>query len=179
MKQVRKLICVLMAALLPGMSVIGSELPPGKVEAVRRGMTICGGGLGLAVGIFSAIDLIPADTPLSNSLLVAIPLTAITVTTGALAGRWIADRALAIRPSLLFSPVVGTGLGMLGAGLAGGVSFAIGMAIAVPAVGVSTGSLNYPQSIGMGFVAGAVWGGIAGIPVGAVMVPIISLYMGF
>jgi len=49
----------------------------------------------------------------------------------------------------------------------------------MPIVNVSTGTLNYPQSIGMGFLAGAVWGGIFGIPAGAVAVPIISLYMSF
>ncbi|GAI22304.1 unnamed protein product, partial [marine sediment metagenome] len=38
---------------------------------------------------------------------------------------------------------------------------------------------TYPQAIGMGFLAGAVWGGIAGIPAGALAVPIISLYMEF
>jgi hypothetical protein len=31
----------------------------------------------------------------------------------------------------------------------------------------------------MGFLSGAFWMGLAGIPAGAVAVPIISLYMGF
>jgi len=39
--------------------------------------------------------------------------------------------------------------------------------------------VNYPQAVGMGFLAGAFWGGLLGIPLGAVAVPIISLYMGF
>jgi hypothetical protein len=68
---------------------------------------------------------------------------------------------------------------MLGAAFSGGVSFALGMAIAIPATGVSTGTFNYPQAVGMAVVAGALWGGIAGIPTGAVVVPVISLYMDF
>jgi hypothetical protein len=68
---------------------------------------------------------------------------------------------------------------MIGSAVAGGISFALAFAIAVRVVEVSTGDFDYLQSIGMGFLAGAVWGGIAGIPAGAVAVPIISLYMGF
>ena len=44
---------------------------------------------------------------------------------------------------------------MLGAAFSGGISFALGMAIAIPVTGVSTGSLDYLQSIGMAVVAGA------------------------
>jgi len=41
------------------------------------------------------------------------------------------------------------------------------------------GPFNYPQAVGMGFLAGAFWGGLLGIPVGAVAVPLISIYMAF
>jgi len=87
--------------------------------------------------------------------------------------------ALKLSPSLLLSPIVGAALGMIGSAVAGGISFALGMGLAIPIVYVDVGDFTYPQAIGMGFLAGAVWGGIAGIPAGALAVPIISLYMGF
>jgi hypothetical protein len=179
MKQIRTAVCILMATLIPGLSVVGNDLPADKVERVRTGMTICGAVLGLGIGIPSVLDLIPKDTPLSQTLLVAIPVVATTMITGALASRWVADTTLELQPALLLSPIVGAGLGMIGSAVAGGISFALAFAIAVPVVEVSTGDFDYLQSIGMGFLAGAVWGGIAGIPAGAVAVPIISLYMGF
>jgi hypothetical protein len=179
MTRKKKGLCTLLAGLLVGVSAFGNDLPQEKVAKVRTGMTICGAVLGLGIGIAGSLDLIPAGTPLADTLLVLIPTTAAMVATGTLAARWIADRTLAIQPKLLFSPIVGAGLGMLGAAFSGGISFALGMAIAIPATGVSTGSLNYPQSIGMAVLAGALWGGIAGIPTGAVAVPIISLYMRF
>lgn len=179
MKRFHKVICVLLVALIPCLSVIGNDLPADKVEHVRTGMTIGGAVLGLAIGIPSVLDLIPEGTPLSDSLLVAIPVVAATIATGALASRWIADATLKLSPSLLLSPIVGAGLGMIGSAVAGGVSFALGMGLAIPIVHVDVGDFTYPQAIGMGFLAGAVWGGIAGIPAGALAVPIISLYMGF
>ena len=179
MTRAKKGLCALLSGLLVGLSAFGNDLPQEKVARVRTGMTICGALLGLAIGIGGTLDLIPAGTPLADVLLVLIPTTAATVATGTLAARWIADRTLAIRPRPLLSPVVGAGLGMLAAAFSGGVSFALGMAIAIPVTGVSTGSLNYPQSIGMAVLAGAIWGGIAGIPTGAITVPIISVYLGF
>lgn len=179
MTRKKKGLCALLAGLLVGASAFGNGLPQEKVARVRTGMTICGAVLGLGIGIAGSLDLIPDGTSLADTLLVLIPTTAATLATGTLAARWVADRTLAIRPKPLFSPIVGAGLGMLGAAFSGGVSFALGMAIAIPATGVSTGSLDYPQSIGMAVLAGVLWGGIAGIPTGGVAVPIISLYMGF
>ena len=179
MRQIRMVICILMVALIASLSVVGNDLPSDRPEQVRAGMTICGALLGLGIAIAAALDVIPSDTPLSDSLLVVIPVAAVTTTTILFASRWIAEVTLSVKPSLLSSPFLGSALGLVGGAFAGGISFALGMSLAIPIVNVSTGSLNYPQSIGMGFLAGAVWGGIFGIPAGAVAVPIISLYMSF
>jgi hypothetical protein len=176
------LICLLMVALVPGLSVVGDDLPADKVERVRTGMTLLGAVLGLGGGIASGLGLVPSGTPLSDSLLVAIPVAAMATVTGALAIRWIAEVTLARQPSRLQSPFLGAGLGLAGCAVAGGISFALAVAIAIPTIAAPEGywgSFNYPQAVGMGFLAGAFWMGLAGIPAGAVAVPIISLYMGF
>ncbi|MCK4599664.1 hypothetical protein KAU37_07615 [Candidatus Bipolaricaulota bacterium] len=182
MKRIRMLICLLMVALVPGLSVIGNDLPADKVERVRTGTTLLGAVLGLGGGIATGLGLVPAGTPLSESLLVAIPVAAMATVTGALASRWIAEMALVRQPSLLASPFLGAGLGLVGCAVAGGISFALAAAIAIPTVAAPEGYwgvFNYPQAVGMGFLAGALWMGLAGIPIGGVIVPIISLYMGF
>ena len=171
--------CFLMVALILSLSVIGNDLPSSKAEQVRTGMTICGALLGLGISIPAALDVIPSDTTLSDSLLVVVPVVALTTTTILFASRWIGETTLSLEPSLISSPFLGGALGLIGGAIAGGVSFGLGMSLAIPIVNVSTGTLNYPQSIGMGFLAGAVWGGIFGVPAGALAVPIISLYMGF
>ncbi len=176
------LICFLMVVLVPGLSVIGNDLPADKVERVRTGMTLLGAVLGLGGGMATGLGLVPAGTPLSESLLVAIPVAAVAAVTGALASRWIAEMTLVRQPSLLASPFLGAGLGFVGCAVAGGISFAVAFAIAMPTVAAPEGywgQFNYPQGIGMGFLAGAFWMGLAGIPIGGVIVPIISLYVGF
>jgi len=171
--------CLLMVATLTLLPVSGTDLPEDKVEQVRTWMTIGGAVLGLGIGIAGSLDLIPEETSLSDSLLVVIPTTAVTAATAALAGRWIAETALALRPTLVFSPLVGAGLGMVGGAFCGAVSFALGMAIAIPSVDVSVGEFSYLQVIGMAFLGGALWGGIFGVPAGAVSVPIVSLVLNF
>jgi len=171
--------CLLMVATLIALPVSGTDLPEDKVEQARTWMTIGGAVLGLGIGIGGSLDLIPDETSLSDSLLVVIPTTAVTAATAALAGRWIAETALALRPTLAFSPLVGAGLGMLGGAFSGAVSFSLAMAIAIPAVDVSVGEFTYLQAIGMAALGGALWGGIAGVPTGAVAVPIISLVLNF
>ncbi|HUT87434.1 MAG TPA: hypothetical protein VMX15_05055 [Candidatus Heimdallarchaeota archaeon] len=178
-RAIAKGVCLLMVATLTLLPVSGTDLPEDKVEQVRTWMTIGGAVLGLGIGIAGSLDLIPEETSLSDSLLVVIPTTAVTAATAALAGRWIAETALALRPTVVFSPLVGAGLGMIGGALSGGISFALGMAIAIPAVDVSVGEFTYLQAIGMAALGGALWGGIFGIPAGAVAVPIISLVLNF
>ncbi len=138
-------------------SISGGEFD--KPENVRSGMTIAGAILGLAIGIPACMDLTPTETPLSDALLLAIPTIATLTTTGAVAGRWIANRTLAGEPSLLFSPIVGAGLGVIAGAVTGGISFALAIGIAIPVVDLDVGTFNHIEAIGMGFLAGAVWGG--------------------
>lgn len=182
MKRLRAAICVMLVAVIPGLSAIGNDLPPNKVEHVRTGMTLLGAVLGLGGGIATGLGLVPPGTPLSDSLIVAIPVAAVAAVTGAFASRWIADVTLALRPSLIISPFLGAGLGLAGCAVAGGISFAVAAAIAIPTVAAPEGYwgiFNYPQAVGMGFLAGAFWMGLAGVPIGGVLVPIISLHMDF
>ncbi len=183
MRSVRAILCILLTALIPGLSVIGNTLPTEKVDRVRTGMTVGGALLGLGIMGATAFSLPPEGTSLADRLQVAIPVAGVAGVTGALAGRWIADTALKLKPSLSFSPLVGAGLGMLGAAFVGGISFALAFAIAIPTVDAPPGywgrNFTYLQAVGMGFLAGAFWGGFTGIPVGAVTVPIISIYMDF
>ena len=183
MKRTRAMVCILLAALLPGLSLAGNDLPAEKAELVRTGMTLSGAALGLAAGTAIALSLsLDANaTPLSTTLLLAIPVAAVATATAAVAGRCIAEVALADSPSLLFSPIEGAGLGLLGGAFVGGISFSLAFAIAIPTLDVPEGywGFDYPKAVGMAFLAGAFWGGLAGIPVGAVSVPIISWYMDF
>jgi len=146
-------------------------------------MTIGGALIGAGITAPNAFLILPEGTPLANRLFVAIPIAGIGGATGAFAGRWVADTALKLKTSLVFSPLVGAGLGMIGAAFVGGISFALTVAIAIPTVEAPPGywgsNFTYPQAVGMGFLAGAFWGGVTGVPIGAVTIPVISVYMGF
>ena len=182
MKHKHRLIRAMAAALIPGSSRAASDLPSDRVRRVRITAIVCGALIGLGSGISTGLGLLPHGTPLADSILVFIPVTIIGIITGALASRWIAVVALVASPSMLLSPFLGAWLGFLGSAVAGGISFAVAFLAAIPAVTVPDGywgRFNYPQAVGMGFLAGAVWGGIFGIPAGVLTVPIISLYMGF
>ena len=183
MKSVRATLCILLAALIPGLSVVGNPLPAEKVDRVQTAMTIGGALLGLGITGATAFYLVPEGTALADRLLVAIPVAGVGGIMGALAGRWVANTALKLKPSLILSPLLGAGLGFVGAAVVGGISFALAFAIAIPAVAAPPGywgsGFTYPQAVGMGLVAGAFWGGLAGVPIGALAVPIISIYMGF
>jgi len=180
MNKLRFAICILLVVLVACLPVLGNDVPPEKGEIVRTGMTLFGAALGLGIGPF--LNPSPEGTPLSDLLLVSIPAAAAATATGALVGRWIADVTLAQEPSLWFSPILGAGLGAVGTAFVGGVSFSLAFAIGMPALDVPEGwwgPFNYPQAVGMSFIAGAFWGGLLGVPIGAVTVPIISVYMGF
>jgi len=180
MKRIRVVLCILLVVIILGMPVFGNDLSPEKEEIVRTGMTLFGAVLGLGIGPF--LNPSPEGTPWSDLLLISIPAAAAATATGALAGRWVADVTLAKEPSLLFSPVLGAGLGAVATAFVGGVSFSLAFAIAIPTLDVREGywgPFNYPQAVGMSFLAGAFWGGLLGVPIGAVTVPIISVYMGF
>lgn len=148
MKRIRAVICILMMALIPGLSVSGNDLPAEKVERVRTGMTIFGAILGLGIG--SVLNPSPPGIPLSSALRIVIPVAATAAATGALASRWIAEMTLVRRPSLILSPFLGAGLGAAGSAVVGAISFALAAAIAIPTVEAPEGywgsSFNYPQA---------------------------------
>ena len=167
---------------MPALPAIGEDLQPGKADAVKIWMTVGCSLVSLGIAGSSAFLLCPEGTPLANLLLVAIPVSGVAAAAGAVAGRWVADTTLGIKPSGLVSPLIGAGLGLIAGAFIGGISFALTAAIAIPVVEAEPGywgSLTYIQAVGMGLLAGAFWGGLSGIPAGAVAVPIISLYMGF
>jgi len=180
MKHLRFVICILLATLIVCLPVLGNDLASDKEELVRTGMTLFGAVLGLGIGPF--LNPSPEGTPWSDLLLISIPAAAAATATGALVGRWIAEVTLAQEPSLWFSPILGAGLGAVGTAFVGGVSFSLAFAIGIPTLDVPEGywgPFDYPQAVGMSFIAGAFWGGLLGVPIGAVTVPIISVYMGF
>ena len=183
MKSIRAALCILAAALLPGLSVMGSAVPTEKAGRVRAVATIGGAIIGIGLVGATGFTLVPDGTSLADRLLVAIPPAAVAAGLGAVAGRVIADAVIKWQPSLVLSPFVGAGLGAAAGAVIGGVGFALAVAIAIPAVAGPPGywghGLSYHQAIGMGFIAGAFWGGLAGVPIGAVTVPLISVYMGF
>lgn len=183
MKRLSALACILLTLSMPTLTLVGRE-PADKSEFVRTGMTIAGAALGLAaggaIGISFSLDAI--DTPLSNTLLLTIPVAAAGAAAGALAGRWIANVALRHQPSPLFSIIEGAGLGLVSGAFVGAIVFPLNFAIAHPLLEVPEGywgRFDYPQTVGMAVLSGAVWGGFAGMLAGTVALPLISLVMGF
>ena len=182
MRFLRNVLCLILAALMPALPVIGEDLQPSKADAVRTWMTIGSSLISVGVAGSAAFFISPEGTPLANLLLVAIPVSGVAAAAGAMAGRWVADTTLSMKPSGLVSPLVGAGLGLIAGAFIGGISFALTAAIAIPVVEAEPGywgSFTYLQAVGMGLLAGAFWGGLSGIPAGAVAVPIISIYMSF
>lgn len=183
MRHLRSGFCLLLVIILVGMSVFGGEVQVNKERWVRVGMTVGSALAGFGVGVYGSLDFLkysPYDLSLSDTLYVTIPTTIAFTCTSALAGWWVANRALALKRSFLFSVLLGAGLGAAACAFVGGVSFPVLMGLGTSArIGVSTGSLRGAGSILLAVPAGAFWGALAGIPIGAVTVPIISLYMGF
>ena len=183
MKQMGSILCILLTLLVSVLPVLGAE-PADRSAIVRTGMTICGAALGLAAGtaIGAGFSLDAIDTPLSSALLLTIPVAAAGTAAGALAGWWVADVTLRHQPSPAFSIIEGAGLGLLGGALVGGIAFSLNFLLAYHILEVPEGywgRYDYPWTIGMAVFAGGFWGGLAGVAVGALAVPIISLYMGF
>ena len=184
MKTIRASFCALLMLATLWLPVLGQDLDPADAELVRAGMTIAGAGIGLAAGSAIAIgfSLDAIDTPLSNMLLLAIPVAATGAASGALAGRWMADVALRHQPSFLWSILEGAGLGLAAGAFVGGITFSLNFVIAHPLLEVPEGywgRFDYPQAIGMAVVAGGFWGGFFGMLAGTVALPVISLVMRF
>jgi hypothetical protein len=183
MKRFGAFLCILLTLSVSVSPLLGAE-PADRSELTRAGMTIAGAALGLgagaAIGIGFSIDAI--DTPLSDTLLLSIPVAAVGAVAGALAGRWMADVALRHQPSPLFSIIEGAGLGLVCGAIVGGIVFSLNFAIAFHILDVPEGywgRFDYPQAVGMAVLAGGFWGGFYGLSVGAIALPLISWYMGF
>jgi len=183
MRQLGALACILLTILASSLPLLGNEIDPDRAEFVRTGMTIAGGAAGLATGasIGLGFSLDAIDTPLSNTLLLTIPVAAAGAATGALAGGWMANTVLRHRPSPLLAVLDGAWLGLIGGAFVGVVTFSLNFAIAQPLLEVPEGYWGNPPipPVAMAFVAGGVWGGIFGALGGAVVIPVIALVMGF
>ena len=183
MKAIRVSLCIILMLLAIWLPVLGEDVDPLKDEWLRTGMTIACAGMGLAagsaIGIGFSVDTI--DTPLSNMLLLTIPVAAVGAATGALAGHWIADVVLKHQPSPLFSIVEGAGLGLVAGALVGALAFSTNFAIGYHVLEVPEGYWGEPPipMVAMALVAGGVWGGIFGAMAGAIALPIVSLIMNF
>ncbi|MFC2077846.1 hypothetical protein ACFLTM_03465 [Candidatus Bipolaricaulota bacterium] len=183
MKRFGVLVCVLLIAA-PTFALLGGEVDAGRAEPVRAGMTIAGAVLGLGAGTAIALSFSAGaiDTPLSNTLLLTIPVAAAGAAAGTLAGRWMADVALRHQPSPLFAIIEGAGLGLVSGAFVGGITFSLNFAIAFHVLEVPEGfwgRFDYPQAVGMAVLAGGFWGGFFGLLAGAVAIPLVSLVMGF
>lgn len=198
MKSIRASLCILLTLFATWLPVLGQVPDPAKAELVRTGMTIAGAGIGLVAGSMIALGFSQdaIDTPLSDTLLLTIPVAAVGAATGALAGYWIAETfisdhdvwrssnssALAERaPSALWSIVEGAGLGAAAGAFIGGLTFCTNFAIGYHILEVPEGYWGEPPipMVAMALVAGGVWGGIFGAIAGAVALPVISVVMGF
>jgi len=184
MKRIRVIVCILLTLGITWLPLFADELDTERAEIVQTGMTIAGAALGLvagaSVGIGFSLDAI--DTPLSNTLLLTIPVAAAGAAAGALVGRWMADVALRHQPSPLFSVIEGAALGLVCGAIVGGIVFPLNFVIAHPILEVPEGywgRFDYPQTVGMAIVAGGLWGGIFGVMAGAATLPIVSLVMNF
>ena len=183
MKRLCAIGSVLLVLWIPALPVACAN-SDSYAEAVRVGMTIAGAAAGLGVGtsIGVSFSLGAIDTPLSNALLLTIPVAATGAATGAVAGRWIADVTLRHQPSPLFAVIEGAGLGLVGGALVGSVTFSLNFVIAYSLLDVPEGywgRFDYPQTVGLAVLAGGFWGGFFGMLAGVVAVPVVSLYMGF
>ncbi len=166
-----------------GLPLVADEPEQELAEWLRTGTTIACACVGLAAGSAIAIgfSVDTIDTPLSNLLLLTIPVAAVGAATGAIAGHWIADVMLKHQPSPLFSIVEGAGLGLVAGALVGALAFSTNFAIGYHVLEVPEGYWGEPPipMVAMALVAGGVWGGIFGAMAGAVVLPVISLVMGF
>ncbi|MFC2105341.1 hypothetical protein ACFLS0_01095 [Candidatus Bipolaricaulota bacterium] len=197
MKTIRASLCILLTLFAAWLPVFGEDLDTENAEILRSGMTIACAGIGLAagsaIGIGFSLDAI--ETPLSNMLLLTIPVVAAGAAAGALAGRWMTETfisghdvwrspnssALTERAhSLLFSIVEGAGLGAAAGAFVGAITFTVNFALAYHILDVPEGywgRFDYLPAIGMAVVSGSVWGGIFGAMAGAIALPIVSLIM--
>jgi len=183
MKRLCVLVCILLTISTSSLPLLGSEVDSGRAEFVRTGMTIAGAAIGLVTGASIGLSFSQnaIETPLSDTLLLTIPVAAAGAAAGALAGGWIANTALRHQASPLLAILDGAWLGLVGGAFVGSVTFSLNFAIAQPLLEVPEGYWGDPPipPVAMAFVAGGLWGGIFGALAGAAVIPAISLLMDF
>ena len=184
MKILRAGICGTLILLAMWLPVLAQETSTNNDEFLRTGLTLGVAAIGLGVGASIALGFAndAMDTPLSDTLLLAIPVAAVGAASGALAGHWMADVVLRTRPAPLFSILEGAGLGLVSGAAVGAITFTVNFAIAEPILEEPEGywgRYDYLPTLGLSLAAGGLWGGLAGLAGGAVVLPIISLTMHF
>jgi len=85
MNLIRKVLCFVLAGLLPAVPVLGSGPQPARADVVRTWMSIGGAFVSLGVMGPTAFLLCPEGTPLVNRLIVTIPVAGVAAITGAIA----------------------------------------------------------------------------------------------
>ena len=182
MKRFCAILCVLLTLSALSLVAVADDLNPMRAEFVRVGMTFAGAATGLYVGAATGIafsqDAI--DTPLSDTLLLTVPVAAAGAASGALACAWMADVTLRRQPSFFFSIIEGAGLGMIAGAFVGAAMFPLSFAIAQPILEVPEGYWGSPpiRVVGMAVLSGGFWGAFFGTIIGAIAVPLIVLYVG-
>jgi len=176
-------LCILLTLSIPTSPLLCAEADD-RSEFVRTGMTVVSAAAGLAagasIGIGFSLDAI--DTPLSNTLLLAIPVAAAGAAAGALVGRWMANVVLRHQPSPLFAIIEGAGLGLVSGAFVGAITFSLNYVIAYHLLEVPEGywgRFDYPEAIGMAVLAGGFWGGFWGTVAGAMILPLASIVLGY
>ncbi len=184
MKTIHAWGATMLIVLIACFSVVAEISEDAKSDWLQTGMTLAGAVVGLGAGSAIALGFSQdaIDTPLSNTLLLTIPVAAAGAATGAWAGRWMADVVLNHQPSPLWAIVEGGGLGLISGALVGAVTFTLNFVLAHELLEVPEGywgKFDYLGTVGMAALAGGFWGGFWGLVAGAASVPVLSIIMGF
>lgn len=140
------------------------------------------------------ISLELLEAPTLDAAALALPVAAVGAVTGAWAGGWMAGVALRGRPGPLLAIAEGAGLGLLAGIFVGASTIATCAVLSFPrlldrfedldeAGTASTPEISSPSDV-LGYVSLAVFlgggrGAGIGLISGAILFPLISLYMGF
>jgi hypothetical protein len=174
-----RLLCLLCLLLLPSLARAGEAE---RARAVRWTAASLGAVTGVGITLAEITDEGFFAPGASKGARIATASTGFTVQTAAstFATWWFADRCLKRRKG----PWRSIGWGVLYGSAAGAMSFGTGLGTTL-AVGWATGAVEmrglqaWYQAIPLGYWSGTVLGGVACIPVGAVLAPTISLTMRF
>jgi len=195
MKQLRAGVCVVLLLASLGLPSLG-ETDIDKADIVRDGLKIAGAAMGLVGGsVFSLrISLELLEAPALDAAALALPVAAVGAVTGAWAGGWMAGVALRGRPGPLLAIAEGAGLGLLAGIFVGASTISTCAVLSFPrlldrfddldeAGTASTPEISSPSDV-LGYVSLAVFlgggrGAGIGLISGAILFPLVSLYMGF